>query len=816
MTQIKTAAPTGIKATAETRLPADYNAATAFLAMLAPDGDVTFQTFDDNADRKASVLVQVIHATPDTIATAMDRLAALDRQGAGVFVTVNKTNGSGRRAANITAVRALFADFDTVDDDRPALLQELCTLPPSILVESSAAKHHAYWLVDDLPLDRFTEAQKAIIGLLGSDAAVHDLPRVMRLPGFTHHKVKDGVASPPITTRIIGGTGTRYTLAEITEWLASIQPVVTPRSSLAGVAVPIDRYAESALERAVGAVMCIADGGRNDALNREAHGLYGLVLAGRLPMDKVTDRLIQAAKVCGLSDGEIRTTLDSAYNAASPRYDGMPRDRQPVVARAPNDSGAPARPLPELPPVASFDLRMLPDSFRPFIEDVQERIQCPVDFLAVGAMTALSAAVGRRRRIYGKLHDDWAVTPNLWGMFIGRPSAMKSPALASVAEPLQRIERELGKAHEERAATAKAEQKVQSLKVKSAEDTAKKRLTAGDDTADIVELLAAVEMSEPLPVLREQVVVNDATVEALQVVMAGSPKGVIMLRDELSGWLKKLEAEDQAESRSFILTSYNGNQPFIVNRIMRGITEVPYCCLSVLGCIQPSKIANVTKAAISGSSDDGLIQRFQMAVWPDDAGHWKNIDRQPDYQASRVYGEVFEHLHALDVDEEPLRMTPEAMAAFTQWRIDFTNQARTGGHHPAIESHMLKAPDAILSLMLLLELADKPNAQAIGITAATKALAWAEYLHSHALRLYHNGAQAEIEAARVILKKRANLPDGFTVRAVTQKGWAGCTDGRTVEEALLVLQDHGWLTQFTPINPAGGRPTTHHHWRAGN
>lgn len=393
MTQIKTAALTGIKAPAQTTLPPDYNAATDFLAMLAPDGDVTFQTFDDNEDRKAGDRVRVIHAVPKNYTTAMDALAALDRQGAGVFVTVNKTDGAGRTKENITAVRALFADFDTVDDDRPALLQELCTLPPSILVESSAGKHHAYWLVDDFPLDRFTEAQKAIIGFFKSDPAPKDLPRVMRLPGFTHHKVKDGVVSPPFTTRVIGGTGTRYTLAEITEWLASIQPAPTPRSNLAGVAVPMprhgsDRHAYRALESAVGAVMCAKEPGRNNVLNREAHGLYGLVLASRLPMDQVTDRLTHAAKSCGLPDSRIAPTLASAYKAARPRYEGMPADT--IVTLATTDPDAPPEPLlPSTPPAASYPIDALPSLMRGAALAIAHHVQAPI---ALAAQCVIGAA----------------------------------------------------------------------------------------------------------------------------------------------------------------------------------------------------------------------------------------------------------------------------------------------------------------------------------------------------------------------------------------------------------------------------------------
>ena len=59
------------------------------------------------------------------------------------------------------------------------------TLPPHIVVESSPARYHAYWLVDSaVALTDFSGLQKRLAKLLGGDSAVHDLPRVLRLPGW--------------------------------------------------------------------------------------------------------------------------------------------------------------------------------------------------------------------------------------------------------------------------------------------------------------------------------------------------------------------------------------------------------------------------------------------------------------------------------------------------------------------------------------------------------------------------------------------------------------------------------------------------------
>ena len=64
----------------------------------------------------------------------------------------------------------------------------------------------------------------------------------------------------------------------------------------------------------------------------------------------------------------------------------------------------------------------------------------PPDFPAVGAVVALSSLIGARAVVQHKARDDWQVVPNLWGLIVGRPRVMKSPALGEVLKPLHRLE----------------------------------------------------------------------------------------------------------------------------------------------------------------------------------------------------------------------------------------------------------------------------------------------------------------------------------------------------------------------------------------
>ena len=88
-----------------------------------------------------------------------------------------------------------------------------------------------------------------------------------------------------------------------------------------------------------------------------------------------------------------------------------------------------------------FDQRLLPKVFRDWVGDIAERMQCPVEFLAVGAMVAAGSVVGNRVGVQPKqLDTGWVEVPNLWGAIVGRPGVMKSPALAQVLLPLRQLE----------------------------------------------------------------------------------------------------------------------------------------------------------------------------------------------------------------------------------------------------------------------------------------------------------------------------------------------------------------------------------------
>jgi putative DNA primase/helicase len=111
----------------------------------------------------------------------------------------------------------------------------------------------------------------------------------------------------------------------------------------------------------------------------------------------------------------------------------------------------------------------------------------------------------------------------------------------------------------------------------------------------------------------------------------------------LTGFLHSLEREGREGSRAFYLEAWNGDGRFTYDRIGRGTIDIEAACVSILGGIQPGPLTGYMLQLAKGlGGDDGLMQRFQLLVWPDVTSEWVNVDREPDISARRRIGEIFD------------------------------------------------------------------------------------------------------------------------------------------------------------------------------
>src|SRR5262249_33874054 len=91
---------------------------------------------------------------------------------------------------------------------------------------------------------------------------------------------------------------------------------------------------------------------------------------------------------------------------------------------------------------------------------------------------------------------------------------------------------------------------------------------------------------------------HDATVEKLGSLLNENPAGLLLLRDELAGWLCSLEKQGREGDREFFLEAWNGVGDFYVDRIGRGTLHIPALTIAICGTMQPGKLQTYIKEAL--------------------------------------------------------------------------------------------------------------------------------------------------------------------------------------------------------------------------
>ena len=382
--------------------------------------------------------------------------------------------------------------------------------------------------------------------------------------------------------------------------------------------------------------------------------------------------------------------------------------------------------------------------------------------------------------------------------------------------PLKRLAAQAVESHHGEIEEYQQAARLAKLRAEAGEKAARAKL-AKNPGADVSGDLANNEPEAPA---LKRYIVNDTTAAALGELLRQNPNGLLAYRDELVSLLKSLDREDSAEARGFYLTGWNGNSAYTFDRIGRGMNlHIPAVCLSLLGSTQPGRIAEYLRAAVKGGAgDDGLIQRFGLLVWPDTGGVWRDVDRFPDSEARRKANAVFEKLDRMEIerigaqkDEVDgvyyLRFDTEALELFREWRKGWEAKLRAGELHPALESHLAKYRKLVPSLALILNLADGGTGP-VSKRATLQALAWADYLETHARRAYASVISPEVSAAKAILEKlrRGELARTFAAREIYRRGWAHLSDREQVADALQLLADLDRLAVH--IRDTGGRTAT--------
>jgi len=219
----------------------------------------------------------------------------------------------------------------------------------------------------------------------------------------------------------------------------------------------------------------------------------------------------------------------------------------------------------ELPPVPAFDAAaMLPGVLGEYVLDEADRMSAAPDFIAVPLVVCLGATIGARCGVKPKRHDGWIVPANQYGGIVGDPSSRKTPAMSAATKFIGILEKREAEQHDEAVRIYAAELAAFEAQQAAVKQSMKKAASGNGDEikmrAAIADLQSLVPPEEPKQ-RRHQT--GDCTEAKLGDLAAKNPvgAGVMVVNDELTGWLAGMEGEQGRSAKSFFLEGWTGPAP---------------------------------------------------------------------------------------------------------------------------------------------------------------------------------------------------------------------------------------------------------------
>jgi hypothetical protein len=807
------------------------------------------QTVELRAIKKAGGADSRIFQSVDELAAcAASEDAADDYKG--IYFTLNpldpdlasRRNGSAR-AEHVIQRRWLPFDFDAIratatnatDQEKAEAwealatiklnLERVCGLQGAVVCDSGNGWHLCYPL--DLPnsdsayaLIKNTLAgvseflPEELRGKVEIDPKVCDAPRIWKLPGTVARKGPHTDERPQREALLIEEMSTVWTaenatvnngkLAGIVERCQRIRDRISGRGHEGqGDA---EAWAQAALRDEAEAVANASAQSWNDQLNISAHNL-GQLVPRYLDEQTVVAALTEASARRGHQEDEA-ARAETARTIRSGLEKGKTRPREyRGASRASRSTNAQPveRPAIRAPDWKPFPVDVLPDKLAAYVHAASSAIGCDPSFVALPLLAGLGAAIGNSRVI--QLKRGWTEPAVLWTVTISESGNLKTPPLYAALAPIFKKQNDAIRRHK----SAKEDYK----RLKAMHDAAMRRwqktgANAGQPLPDA-----------PVEPVCERFIVDDITAEALAGKLEHAPRGLLLCKEELAGWLggfgqyKRSSAAAIADSVHFL--KMHGARPVLIDRKTGNTTiHVPRAFLPATGSIQPGIMRAV---AVREHFESGLVARLLPAMPPREEKKWTEAIVDPELQ--REIADIYERLYSLsmplDADGVPepvaLELSPRARIEWVSFYNDFAKEQIQVTGDLAAAFSKLEGGAARLALILSLanaaenDVAGDPTITIDGASVEV-GIILARWFQAEVERVYavlgeNAGQQQQRELVETIRRKGGSV----TPRELMQAARKYRESVEVAEAALQALVEAGLATREPPeTKPEGGNP----------
>lgn len=550
-------------------------------------------------------------------------------------------------------------------------------------------------------------------------------------------------------------------------------------------------YVAAALRNEVDRVLTATEGARNRELNNAALALGHYVGAGRLERGVVEAELLHAALRCGLPDGEARRTIRSGLEKGISEPKTKRRRASPVQW-------------------TPFPTDALPEPARSFVQEASEAFGVDAAFVALPLLAALATAVGGSRCI--QLKAGWSEPCILWTMVVAPSGSIKTATLEAATAFVADADRKAREEHE----TALEGWREEEARAKAARARWEREASKGDPSAGVV-----APSIPPQPPCR-RLLVGCVTVEKLAPMLAENPRGLLVARDELAGWIGSFDryAGGRGGSDAASWLSMHSAGRIVVDRKTTGSVYVPSAVVSITGGIQRKTLA---RAFREEDRENGLLPRFLLGMPPWVSPKWseRTIDAMTQFDMARLTDRLLMLEPEIDgagrSRPKCVRLGEDARPVWIEFHDRHAEEtdglAGDGDERSAFSK--LKGGAARLALLMHMvrfaaEDATLADPDRVDATSMRAGIRLAEWFGSEALRVYADlavsGEDRDAEELAEFIGSR--FPDGVTPSQLAKAKRSLRGDSEAAETMLhdLVERGIGVWSNSTP-SPKGGRPT---------
>ncbi len=453
-------------------------------------------------------------------------------------------------------------------------------------------------------------------------------------------------------------------------------------------------------------------------------------------------------------------------------------------------------------PYTPFPVGVLPEVIQNYVLEASVAIGCDSSLIALPLLASVARAISNRRVI--ELKETWTEPAIIWAVIVSPSGTHKSPALKAGTSFITSLEEKSHKSF----GIAQAEYQKDLLNYER--KLASWRKKREDSKKKLPQLPKA-------PVCLRYMT-TDTTMEALTALQSNQFDSILIVRDELSGWLGSIaEYKGGVGGDLGHWLSFWSAAPLTVDRKTgdRRLMHIPRASVSIVGGIQPDVLA---RAMGDEHMEDGLCARLLLAMPDPKPVQWTDDTISP--ECSAAVSDVFDRLLALEAaDDESTGPSPVAIplssGAKTEW-IKYYNH-----HHAEMEvlDVDLKAAWSKLEaytarFALIFQLVDcasgeqRASADEIDESAMLSAIKLSEWFGNEARRVYRLFSEEERDREdRELFQLVTRMGGRVTVRDLMRNS-RRFANADTTEKALhrLVARKCGEWEAKKPT-AKGGRPS---------